>query len=477
MQKAWKNIIKRKIMFTKKIKRTVAMILCLVAVAGTLGGCGAKKEENSGKVSLTVSNWPMEEKNPELFATYEGYLKEMNETNPDIEIIPNDYVYAINTFLPMAASGQLPNMYSVALTEPQKLIDAGYARDITDIVKSKKYDTYISDNILNIVSKDGKIYGIPTVGYAMALSYNMDLMRKAGMVNEDGSPKTPQTYEELAIMAKEIKEKTGQAGFELLTMGTTGGWIFMNIAWSYGVDFMEKVDGKWKATFNTPEAIEAMNYIRDLKWKYDCLPDDLFIDQTKGAKFIATGQAAMGFNDPENWAVAMTKEYKLDLDDLAFSAVPAGPKGRYAQIGGAATLFSKETSDEQVEAALKWMDLVGSGTTFTERSRTNLETKLKANSEAKLPVFNPAFKIWINEERLNAQDAIYDKYVNVNPVLYRNTMEGVTLREEEPIEAQQLYEILSSVMQEVLMNKDADVKTLMDEANAKFQRDFLDNAQ
>lgn len=458
-----------------KFKGIVAMILCAVIALGTMSGCREKGNESSEKISLTVSNWPMEEKNRANFEVYEGYLEEMKMQYPDIEIIPSDYVYAVDSFLPMAASGQLPNLYYVAFTEPKKLIDAGYARDITDIIKAKKYDTYIREDIMNIVSKDGKIYGIPKSGYAMALCYNMELMESAGMINDDGSPKVPETYEDLAVMAKQIKEKTGQPGFEMLTAGTTGGWVFMNIAWSYGVDFMEKVDGKWKASFNSPEAVEAMNFVRDLRWKYDCLPADVIIDQKEGAQLVATGQAAMGFNDPENWAESMSREYELELDDLAFSALPAGPKGRYAQIGGKTALFSKETSDAQVEAGIKWMELIGEGSGFTKNTERNLEKKLKTSFEANLPVFNPAFKIWGNENRINKEKTIYDKYINTNPILYKNTLEGITLREEEPVEAQHLYEMLSSVIQEVLTNEKADVKELLDNTNAKFQRDFLDS--
>lgn len=42
----------------------------------------------------------------------------------------------------------------------------------------------------------------------MGLYINKPLFTKAGLVNEDGSVKVPQTYEELAEFAGIIKEKT-----------------------------------------------------------------------------------------------------------------------------------------------------------------------------------------------------------------------------------------------------------------------------
>ena len=91
-----------------------------------------------------------------------------------------------------------------------------------------------------------------------------------------------------------IKEATGKPGIIFPTANNYGGWMFSCLAWSYGVDFMEKgEDGKWKATFNTPEEAEALRYMKDLKWKYDVLPNNAIIDGTEFYKTFAIGNAAM----------------------------------------------------------------------------------------------------------------------------------------------------------------------------------------
>lgn len=44
-----------------------------------------------------------------------------------------------------------------------------------------------------------------------------------------------------------IREATGKPGIVFPTANNYGGWMFSCLAWSYGVDFMEKgEDGKWK---------------------------------------------------------------------------------------------------------------------------------------------------------------------------------------------------------------------------------------
>ena len=92
----------------------------------------------------------------------------------------------------------------------------------------------------------------------------------------DGTSKQPKDWMELVEFAKIIKHKTGKAGFIIPTTNNCGGWFFTNIAWSFGTDFMEqREDDTWEATFNTPETIEALQFIKDLKWKYDVFSNNI----------------------------------------------------------------------------------------------------------------------------------------------------------------------------------------------------------
>jgi len=54
---------------------------------------------------------------------------------------------------------------------------------------------------------------------------NLELFEKAGLMNPDGTPKYPKTWDELAKFAKIIKDKTGSAGFCLLAKDNAGDGI------------------------------------------------------------------------------------------------------------------------------------------------------------------------------------------------------------------------------------------------------------
>ncbi|MDY5626971.1 MAG: extracellular solute-binding protein [Clostridia bacterium] len=458
------------------MKRIISLLLCVVMTVGVCCSC-TKSEKTTGKVKLKIGYWPNKDTDPEKYEVYEGYLAQMKEKYPEVEIEKDSTSIKPDVFLTLASSGQLPDMYRVAYTEPQRIIDAGYARDITDFFKKYGYEEYTNKTSLKVVERDGKYYGVPYTLSGVGMWHNMNLYEKAGLVNEDGSPKYPKTYDELAETAKIIKEKTGKAGFAIMTKDTVGGWQFMNIAWSFGVKFMKKDEnGKWKATFNSPEGAAALQYVKDLKWKYDVLPENILIDKNEIIKLFATDQLAMSICGGLSWLSRPIFLFNMDKDKIASSPTPEGPCGRYSQIGGDVWMFSKEATDEQVDAAFKWLAIKGESPNLTEESYKNLEDSLKSEKEAGNIVLETSeLNIWENDDRVKKINDLYAKYTNVLPYLHVPFVaENTITKSEEPIGAQKLYALLSTAMQKVLMDKDADCAKIMEETAQTFQRDVLD---
>ena len=223
-----------------------------------------------------------------------GKKARFEEANPEFEIVPDNWSFDLKSFYPKAAGGQLPIVYNTHFTEVSQIIAAGYSADITEQLKKEGlYDKFNLD-VLNVVSKDDKVYAFPYAVYALGLGFNVDLMETAGLMEADGMPKQPKDWNEVAEFAVKIKEATGKPGFVFPTANNNGGWMFTPIAWSYGAEFMEKGDdGKWKAIFDSPEAAEALQFIKDLKWKCDVLPANTLIDGTEYYKVFGTGGAGM----------------------------------------------------------------------------------------------------------------------------------------------------------------------------------------
>lgn len=110
---------------TKKITATLALTLLLTA---GLAGCGGSKEENAGvnteeasnkQVTIKVSNWPKPNEEAKI-AQYEQLMAKMKANYPDITVDKDEWGYDVSSFLPKAASGQLPTVYETFLQKLAK---------------------------------------------------------------------------------------------------------------------------------------------------------------------------------------------------------------------------------------------------------------------------------------------------------------------------------------------------------------------
>lgn len=479
-----------------KKKQWISTIAAALLVASALSGCGVKKADSpsespsnqastqqpsssaapsAAKVAFLNGDWG--KTTDQNYKKFEKWQQEYNSKYPNVDMKVEYFAYDTNTFLPKAESGQLPNLFATFFTEPQKLIKAGYAADLTEVLKERGYDTAINPDLTAIMQKDGKTYGIPSDGYTMGMWYNMNLMKKAGLLDDSGVPKFPQTYDELAEAAKTIKEKTGQAGFFFPTKNNQGGWMFMNIAWSFGADFIESQDGKWKAVFDSQEAVDALNWLKKMKWEYNALTDNSLVDANDLFRLFGTDQVGMSFGTAD-WMNVPVNDYKMSKDNLAMSRLPAGPKGRFTLGGGNLYMFSPNSTKEQINAGLDWLAIKGFSPAVDEEALKGMEETLKSDAELNRIVGPHGLDVWVNKDKVDAINALRVKYKTVNMDLFKDYMDNkdVTVKAEVPVNAQELYKSLDAVIQAVLTDKNADAKTLLSKAAADFQRDYLDKA-
>lgn len=171
-------------------------------------------------VVISVGDWPGE--NGPRRQIYEKYAR-MIQKQYRITVLPDEWSYSINSFLPKAAAGKLPTLYNTWFTETGKIIEAGYAAEITPQLAERGWDRALSPETARVVKKNGKIYDVPRDSYLMGLMCNLKLFKKAGLTDSAGLPQIPQTYTELAQTARLIKDRTGAAGFLIETSSNGGG--------------------------------------------------------------------------------------------------------------------------------------------------------------------------------------------------------------------------------------------------------------
>ncbi|MDF2539153.1 MAG: extracellular solute-binding protein family 1 [Herbinix sp.] len=482
----------------KKMKKLVSILLCLVFAVSMLAACGKKGESSDANdvtdapkatetpaddtddaepteapteepFEISLGIWP-EETMAAQIELHNGYVETFKEKHPNVTVVPAYYRYAVDTFVPLAESGNLPVVFDTWYTDTQKLINGGFVADITDNLEKRGWLDKIVPEIRDIMSKDGKTYGLPRDGYALGIMLNVALFKEAGLVDADGYPLYPKTWEELAQTAKTIKEKTGAAGLCLLAADNAGGWHFTNIAWAFGANFVTiGEDGKYTANVDSPEAIAAMEYVKSLKWEYDVLTSDPTVENWgTGFTQLGTGAAAM-YIAAADAVDQPTYNNGLPKDDLSIVPLPAGPNGlQFSLSGGTPYMFSKEATEAQIDAALDYIEVMGKGPVISAGAESDAQYRVDSD----IPVL-PGFKCWNDQAILDADAAVVAKYSNVDMKLYQNYFDTIklpgNLRLEEQGNTQELYRELTNVLQAVITNKDADVAALMKTADENYQ--------
>ena len=464
----------------KKGLKAVTCIAVAILICSSFVGCsgGESTGADGGKTKISVGGWPSKEgKDKE---NMEAKKARFEEANPEFEVVPDNWAFDLRSFYPKAAGGQLPTVYNTHFTEASQIIAAGYSADLTDALMEHGLLEKFNSDILKVVSNDNTIYAFPVSAYALGLAFNVDMMEAADLMEADGTPKQPKDWYELAEFAVKIKEATGKPGFVFPSSNNYGGWIFTPVAWSFGADFMEKgSDGKWKAIFDSPEATEALQFIKDLKWKYDVLPANTLIDGEEYYKILGTGGAGIQITAGD--VPRKLTAYGMQPEQVGMMAIPRGPKRYVTLMGGTIYAISDKADKKQIDGALKWLE-----TTYTPEAtdefKKNTETSINSSLEKNELVAIKSMSVWnADSDAVKFKNELIDSKANanINHVKLYNVfvadLGDCELRPEEPVCAQELYGVLDSCIQEVLTNKDADCAALLKKACSDFQVNYLDN--
>src|SRR5260221_9589725 len=275
--------------------------------------------------TFTITNMPQKTATV-VRKEWEDRVARFQKMYPNVTVQGDEYTYDPQTFPAKVAAKQVPTMFSVYLTDPTKYISSGLAADITDIIDANKLRDVWNTDLVNLVTSNNKVYGIPWNAYAMGLGYNIKLLKAAGF------DKPPATWDELRTMAKKLTNRdTGVVGFSMISdAGPATGWHFTVIGYTFGGKpeniIKAGADGKYTAGFGTGPMVDALQLLKDLRWTDDVLPRDT-LDWPGNGTELATGKAAivMMAGDQYNWIKTTYRD--TDMTTRGFAPLPAGPAG------------------------------------------------------------------------------------------------------------------------------------------------------
>lgn len=417
-------------------------------------------------VTITVTEKPAADQ-AEALEQWEAQVARFQELYPNVTVEGLEIQYDPAAFTALIAGNELPTLFRTYFTEPEKFIAQGVIADLTPYFTAAGVDGVFNPKILDVISADGAVYGIPRDAYALGLAYNIDLLNAAGF----DAP--PATWEELEAMAVALTDRDNDvSGFAFINDGGGAtGWHFTNIAYGFGATPQDIItdngDGSYSASFGEGETVDAMNFIKRLRWEDDVLPGAT-LDWGTISEALISGRVAMAIYAGDQFNFVYSQFPDADLSKFGYAAAPAGPNGRITLSGGNVWVISAAATPEEQEAAAYfqlWRQF------DPEEMQSSIEVTTEAIGMPTLPLFVGEY-----QEQWNAFRAAYNKLPVENYAPFNDAVSGgeVTIQVEPGPDVQDYYSEVGVVVGEVLSDESVDPASRLPEAAEEFQAFVLD---
>ncbi|GAA2072884.1 extracellular solute-binding protein [Streptomyces albiaxialis] len=444
----------------KRLTLALAAALSLTSLAA----CGTSSEGDGsdsgpgGKVTLDVNGQPPKTQAFER-KLFDKHVRQFEKANPDIDVVPHEGFMDPKTFNAKLAGGKLEDVFYVYFTDARGLIAKKQAADITGPVKDMPHRGDVQDELMKVFQdEEGRQYGLPTANYSMGLLYNRTLFEKAGLDPD----KPPKTWAEVRTAAKKIADLgDNTVGYADFSKNNQGGWHFAAELYSRGGRMAAKDDdGKWKATFDSPEGKATLQALHDMRWKDDSMGSKQLLQAEDVQRMMGSGKLGMYISAADNITV-IAKQFGGKYKDYGLAPVP---EAKSTLIGGEGYMINPKADPETARAGVKWLQWKFLNPGLIERN-------IQDNLDAKLPIglpMPPTPDIWKGSVRDRVEKA-KRTHANVPVDNYQPFMDaaprvpGVI----EPPEAQKVYAALDTAMQAVLTKENADIDALLASAEKK----------
>nr|WP_238858329.1 ABC transporter substrate-binding protein [Faunimonas pinastri] len=248
-----------------------------------------------------------------------GMIQAFEKDNPDIEINATTLEWGTPFYTKVqtsAAVGQGPDIMTYHLSRMPLGVSTGTLRPFTDdelkSVGLGQSDYFASD--WDAAHVDGKLYGVPLDIHSIVLYYNKDLLKKAGLLGDDGKPKGLNGLDNFNAAVKKLTTGNGTYGLSIhdgAPDGSSAWRIFYTLLAQQGGTFM--TDNKVLDGDNLEKAQKSVETMAN--WvKQGWSPAN--VSYNSSIALFTSGKAAMHINGV--WEVPtmvdLAKQKKLGFD-------------------------------------------------------------------------------------------------------------------------------------------------------------------
>jgi multiple sugar transport system substrate-binding protein len=419
-----------------------------VAVAGLVAVCLTAAAVGSSTKTVTISVASLiPGSTPAAIAQFNAQVAEFQKANPTIKIKPVEYQWTGPTFAAKLAAGTLPTVFEVPFTDARTLGDNGQLADLTALAKALPYfSTYNKAVLAEGTDSKGRIIALPKGAYAQALHYNRQLFQQAGL----DPNKPPTTWAQVRADARQIAQRTGKPGYvEMAKDDNTAGWILTTVVYSLG--------GRMESL------------LKQMRWTDNSMGANFDYGWSDINQAFAAGNVGMYISGSDVYT-NLVQASNINPAIYGLGALPLAKNKNAGVLGGGTEVAVKPTVNAaEKAAAMKWIDFFYERPLVTKSRAIQNARTLAANKQ---PVGVPALPLF-NKAQYDLANTWIKPYINVPLAQMKPFTTGIfnqTLIPEPESATQSVYHSLDAVVEAVLTDRNADVQSLLQQANQQAQQ-------
>jgi sn-glycerol 3-phosphate transport system substrate-binding protein len=360
----------------------------------------------------------------------EDMTVEYNRTRDDVHVRPifqGSFDEMQVKMLAAAATGQLPDLAQVQMEFMDSFIENGLIEPIDGELPAQLRGD-VPPVLWELVSRNGRTYGVPFAVSADVLFYNQELFVRAGL--DPDSP--PETWEEMIRMGR------------MLTKDTDGDGkpdVYGVMFWTYGLYGLAPIlhanggcifsgDGG-RVVLTSKEMVRTVGMIHDLVFVHGIMPGN-WSEWDSGQAFL-TGKLAMGWFSSS----AIAYGERNFPWRLRTAAVPLINGVRAPSLGGSALVnFARTKSNRRVADDLMFWLINKRNTLRLHQNIGFIPVRSSALSSMELKAFlreNPNYAAPIEALEYGRPLPNHPKFYRINQEL-RKMLQSILLSGADPLD-------------------------------------------
>ncbi|MDR2722496.1 MAG: extracellular solute-binding protein, partial [Cellulomonadaceae bacterium] len=322
-----------------------------------LAGCGSSGSDDQGEIlDSGVDQGAGEDATPLDLVTfvslhgtfYEQMAAQWNVENPDRQVkiqtrvLPFDAMHQ-RLQMSLTTGHDVPDIADIEVGQFSNFMRGEVQlRDLTDV--AAQYRDQVVEARMDLYSRDGQLFGLPTHVGAMLAFYNVPLLEEAGI-----DYTTLTNWDDFRAAGIDYYDATGNF---LTTADTSAFWQTMLVTAQKGGEF---IDANGNLTLDSPEVVDALTFLQGLK-------EDNVAGPIPGGQ-PDSEQAYGSINDGNfaalimpSWFTSRFLAYMGDMEgQWAIAPPPSFADGHVVTVGGGGTGTAVPAASENADLAAEFL--------------------------------------------------------------------------------------------------------------------------